>query len=283
MAKSPVVDVSINLRGHTSLPFYSSEKYLDAKKRGETPWTTESLVGALDEAGIDIGGVIASFAANGVGGALDPIDIEDVHKVVSAAPDRLFGWVGINPLTTMDTLRQITYAVEELGFKGVHVYPHWFGVRVDDRSYWPIYAKCVELGVPIAVQVGTQTPRSHAKLVAKPSWLDSVAFDFPELKLLGLHIGSPWVEEMIMLCRNYENVYILADAHRPETWEPGLIRYMKAEGSHQSMDGADRVIWGTDWPVQEFKPSLSAVRDLQLGPEIEGKLLGGNAIKLFDL
>ena len=66
-------------------------------------------------------------------------------------------------------LRYIERAVKELGFIGVHVYPHWFGVPIDDRIYWPIYAKCCELGVPITLQVGRQSPRSGGKLVARPA------------------------------------------------------------------------------------------------------------------
>ncbi|MGP2435480.1 amidohydrolase family protein, partial [Listeria monocytogenes] len=87
--------------------------------------------------------------------------------------------------------------------KGVHVYPHWFGVPINDRLYYPIYAKCCELGVPITLQVGTHSMRSGAKCVGRPILLDDVAFDFPDLKLIGLHLGAPWLEEMVMLAKAY--------------------------------------------------------------------------------
>jgi predicted TIM-barrel fold metal-dependent hydrolase len=279
----PIADISINLRGHTTLPFYSSPKYLAAKTRGEKQWTTPTLLESLDEAGIRYGGVIASFAAADKGRRLDPIAIEEVHEVVAADPSRLFGWIGVNPLTTVETVKQIDYAVNQLGFKGVHVYPHWFGVRIDDRKYWPIYAKCAELDVPITLQVGSPTPNSNLQVVGRPIWLDPVAQDFPELKLIGLHIGSPWVHEMIMLCRNYDNVHILADAHRPSTWEPELLDYIHGVGNHLNMEGHKKVMWGTDWPVQTFKDSLDEVAALNFGEEAARALLGGNAIDLFDL
>lgn len=274
MAK--VIDVSVNLRGHTKLPFYRDGPFSEAGARGRTPWTAKTLLPAMDAAGIDQVGLIASVAALGVGGELDAIHADEVQEVVAQAPDRLFGWVGINPLETMDTLRYIDYAVGELGFKGVHVYPHWFGVRVDDRKYWPIYAKCAELDVPIAIQVGQQTPRNHARLVAKPSWLDPVAFDFPELRILGLHIGIPWTDEMITMCRAWEHIYIIADAHQPSFWTETLVAYLSG-GGRRNVDGIKKVLWGTDWPIQDFIPCLEEVHGLEINKEALDNLLGHNA------
>lgn len=277
---SRVVDVSVNLRGHTDLPFYDKVPF--AKARGSVPWTAERLLAAMDEAHIDVAGVIASVAARGVGGREDPIDASQVHEVIQQAPDRLFGWVGINPTKGMETIRYIDHAVTHLGFKGVHCYPHWWGIPVNDRLYYPIYSKCAELGVPIALQVGSQTFRAGAKLCGRPVWLDDVAFHFPELKLIGIHVGSPWVDEMIMLCRNYEHVYLMADAHAPPTWEPSLIDYMNGKGRHNT-DGTQKVMWGTDWPMQNFAESLQQVDDLGLDPDVRAALIGGNAERILNL
>jgi len=274
-----VVDISVNLRGHTSLPLYD---YLQIpKERGRT-WKGDELVTAMDDAGVDLAGMIASVTAAGVGGEIDPIHVDEVKAVIDEHPDRLFGWAGINPLTTMDTLAYIDYAVRDLGFKGVHVYPHWWGVPINDRKYYPIYAKCAELGVPITLQVGSQSPRSHAKFVARPILLDDVAFDFPELKIVGLHIGTPFAHEMTMLCKNYENVYIIADGHNPASFEQQLLDYMSGK-VRNSADGHTKVMWGTDWPIQRFKESLAEVEDLDLTPEVKADLIGGNAERIFNL
>ena len=187
-----VVDSSINYRGHTKLPFYQSELRRPARERAERPWTAETLLPVLDEAGVDKGVLLSSIAASGVGGEPDAIHADELVPELKKAPDRLFGYVGINPtLPINETLRYIDYAVGELGFRGVHVYPHWWGIRIDDRRYWPIYAKCEELGAPIMLQVGSPTPRNRAMIAAKPSWLDPVAYDFPNLTILGIHIGTP--------------------------------------------------------------------------------------------
>lgn len=275
-----VVDVSCNLRGHTSLSFY--DLVPAAKQRGSVTWDADRLLAEMDSAGVDKVGLIASVAAHGVGGAPDPIDVDEVKPLVDSNPQRLFGWVGIDPTQGMATLRYIKYAVAELGFKGVHCYPHWWGVPVHDRTYWPIYAKCCELGVPLALQVGSQTPRAGARLCAHPAWLDDVALAFPELKLIGIHVGSPWVSEMIMLCRNYENVFIMADAHQPSTWEPELLRYLSGDG-RMNFDGSEKVMWGTDWPIQTFAESLAEVDALDLDTEVKANIVGGNAMRVLGL
>jgi predicted TIM-barrel fold metal-dependent hydrolase len=236
----------------------------------------------MDRLGISMAGLVANVAANGIGGEELVTHVDEVAPVIKAHPDRFFGWVGINPLKGMETLRYIEYGIKDLGFKGVHVYPHWFGAPVNDRIYYPIYAKCAELGVPITLQVGTNTPRSGARCVGRPILLDDVAFHFPELKLIGLHIGVPWTHEMTMLARNYENVFIIADAHPPREWEKPLLDYI-TEKEHSNKDGSHKVMWGTDWPIQMQEQSLKEVDELGFPPEIRDRLLGENAIRILGL
>lgn len=278
-----VVDSSINFRGHVKLPFYQSELRRPARERAQRPWTAETLLPVLDDAGVDKAVLISSIASVGVGGEFDDIHADEVYPELQKAPDRLYGYVGINPvLPIRDNMRYLNYAVGELGFRGAHIYPHWWGMRIDDRAYWPIYAKCEELGVPLMIQVGSPTPRNRAKIAAKPSWLDPVAFDFPNLTILGIHIGTPWCDEMIMMCRNYENVYMIADAHHPSTWEPQLIQYLNG-GGRQNLDGIEKVIWGSDWPIQDIKTSVGEAKQLPISKEAYDNLMGLNAMRVMNL
>jgi len=221
MAK--IIDVSVNFRPHTEVGIYD---YLGIPREEARMVDPEWIIPEMDRAGVAMAGLVANVSADGIGGQILFTHVDEVAPVVAAHPDRFFGWVGINPLEGMKTLRYIDYGIKELGFKGVHVYPHWFGYPVNDRIYYPIYAKCAELEVPIALQVGTNTPRSGAKCVGRPILLDDVAHHFPELKLIGLHIGTPWTHEMTMLAQNYDNVYIIADAHPPRGWDQCLVDYI---------------------------------------------------------
>ena len=121
----------------------------------------------------------------------------------------------------MQGLRDLEYAVKELGFVGAHLYPHWFGLAPDHAKYYPYYAKCCELDVPIMMQVGHNLIYSRDRRlpsVGRPICLDQVAIDFPELKLLGIHIGIPWTDEMISMAWKHENVFIGVDAYAPKHW-----------------------------------------------------------------
>lgn len=276
---SKIVDVSTNFRPHTQLGLYD---YLGIPRETAKGIEPVEYIKEMDEAGVAMVGLIANVVANGVGGEELACHVDEVAPVLEQYPDRFFGWVGINPTKGMETLRYIEYGIGELGFKGVHVYPHWFGLPVNDRTYWPIYAKCCELGVPITLQVGSNSMRSGAKLVAQPQLLDDVAFAFPELKLVGLHIGRPWAFEMTMLAQNYENVFIIADAYPPRSWEPVLLDYIN-QVQWANRDGSDKVMWGTDWPVQTVAQSLSEIDALGLADDVKGKLIGGNAGRILGL
>ena len=88
--------------------------------------------------------------------------------------------------------RYIDRAVKEFGFKAVHLALHWFGLQPGDKRLYPIYEKCLELGIPIVMPLGAAPPRSGARNVAEPHLLDPVIGDFLELSIVGQSIGYPW-------------------------------------------------------------------------------------------
>jgi predicted TIM-barrel fold metal-dependent hydrolase len=179
----------------------------------------------------------------------------------------------------MNGLAELTYAVRELGFVGAHLYPHWFGLAPDHAKYYPYYAKCAELGVPIMMQVGHNLVYSRERRlpsVGRPITLDQVAIDFPELTLIGIHIGVPWTDEMISMCWKHENVYTAGDAYAPKHWPASYVHYMNTYGRQ-------KVLFGTDWPVIDPERAMRDVKDLGLRPESERALLRDNALRVFKL
>ena len=154
----------------------------------------------------------------------------------------------------------------------IHIYG--FDIPLHDRKMYPLYAKCVELDVPVSMQVGhvlESMPSEHAR----PMYLDQVACDFPDLKLIGAHTGWPWVEELISVCYKWDNVWFGVDAWNPKYLKPEIIQFI---GSRM---GQDRAIWGTNG--LPWKESLDQVDGLGLKDEAKKKLLRDNAIQLFKL
>ncbi|MCK0513198.1 amidohydrolase family protein [Aromatoleum buckelii] len=201
---------------------------------------------------------------------------EEVHAVVSQYPDRLVGLCGFNPLQKMESVRRVEQAVKEFGFKGVYIHTYGFGIPLNDRLYYPLYAKCVELGIPVSMQVGHSAEHMPNEL-GRPIHLDVVALDFPELKLIGAHTGWPWTEEMISLAWKHENVYLGIDAHHPKYLEPTLIQFMKTRGQN-------KVIYGTNYPAVLHGESIACIKnELGLSEKVAQKILHGNAAAVYGL
>ncbi|MCY3817435.1 MAG: amidohydrolase family protein [Gammaproteobacteria bacterium] len=233
----------------------------------------------MDRAGIERSLLVAVRA--GQMGLKDSFEVpyEYVSDVCAEYPARFSGLAGIDPTRGMAGLKDLEYAVNELGFVGAHWYPHWFAMPPDSARMYPYYAKCCELDIPIMMQVGQNLVYSRSKRlpsVGRPIALDPVAVDFPDLKLIGIHIGVPWTEEMIAMCWKHENVYTAGDAYAPRYWPAPFVHYLNSYGR-------DKVMFGTDWPVIDPERAVAEVNELELRPESRQCLLRDNALKVFRL
>jgi hypothetical protein len=119
-------------------------------------------------------------------------------------------------------------------------------------------------------------PTYPIRSVGRPITLDAVACDFPELSLVGIHIGIPWTDEMIAMAWKHPNVYIGCDAHSPKYWPEAFVRYVNSYGQ-------DKVLFGTDFPILDFERTRQEIEALGLKPEAKRKLLRDNAIRVYGL
>ncbi len=200
--------------------------------------------------------------------------LEEVAQYLTRYPDRFAGLAGYNPFRIKESLQEIEIAVKEHGFKGVYVHIYGFDIPIHDAKMYPLYAKCDELKVPVSLQVGhvlEAMPSEHAR----PIYLDRIASDFPELKIIGAHTGWPWVEELISVCYKWDNVYFGVDAWMPKYMKPEIIHYIN------SRMGQDRCLWGTNG--LSWKESLDQWEDMALKEATKKKLLRDNAVELFNL
>lgn len=233
----------------------------------------------MDEAGIERSLLIAVRAGKrGMPGAFE-IPYDTVAQWCRAHPDRFSGLAGVDPYRGVDGLKDLDYAVNELGFVGAHLYPHWFSLAPDEALYYPYYARCVELDIPIMMQVGQNLIyQEDVRLpsVARPILLDKIAIDFPDLRLLGIHIGVPWTDEMIAMAWKHRNVYIGIDAYAPKHLPASLLHYMNTYGR-------EKVLFGTDWPVIHPVRAVKEMRDHGLRAESFERVMSENAREVFRL
>jgi predicted TIM-barrel fold metal-dependent hydrolase len=200
--------------------------------------------------------------------------LEEVLQYTRAHPTRFTGLAGYNPFDIKGSLKEIETAVVEHGFRGVYVHIYGFDIPLHDAKMYPLYAKCVELDVPVSLQVGhvlEAMPSEHGR----PMYLDRVACDFPDLKIVGAHTGWPWVEELISVCYKWDNVYLGVDAWMPKYLKPEVVHFIN------SRMGQDRCLWGTNG--LSWRESLAQLEALGLRPEARRKLLHDNAASLFRL
>lgn len=233
----------------------------------------------MDRAGIERSLLIAVRAGDRDMRGSFEIPYEQVAQWCRKHPDRFSGLAGVDPFRGVDGLKDLDEAVKNLGFVGAHLYPHWFKMPPDAALYYPYYARCVELDVPIMMQVGQNLIyQKNVRLpsVARPILLDRVAIDFPDLKLIGIHVGVPWTDEMIAMAWKHENVFIGLDAYAPKHLPAGLVRYMDSYG-------ADKVLFGTDWPVIDPERAVAEMRQHNLRPTAFQKVMRDNAVKVFGL
>ena len=233
----------------------------------------------MDEAGIERAMLIAAKVGQLGHPACYHVPHALVVDAVQAHPDRFYGLAGVDPTEGMTGVRELEHLVREYGFIGAHSYPHWFELAPDHARYYPFYAKCVELDVPIQLQVGQSLVydrRYPRRSVGRPITLDAVACDFPELKLIGIHIGIPWTEEMIAMAWKHQNVFIGSDAHSPKYWPQSFIHYINTYGQ-------DKVLFGTDFPVLDFGRTMKEIEELGLRPEPLRKFLRDNALRIYKL
>ncbi len=200
--------------------------------------------------------------------------LEEVTQYTQKYPDRFVGLAGYNPFRIPESLREIELGVRQYGFKGVYVHIYGFDIPLADRKMYPLYAKCCELDIPVSMQVGhvlEGMPSEHGR----PMYLDQIASDFPDLKMVGAHTGWPWADELISACYKWENIYFGIDAWYPKYLSPTVVQFI---GSRL---GFERCLWGTNG--LPWKPSLDQVEQLPLKPEAKRNLLAENAKRLFKL
>jgi predicted TIM-barrel fold metal-dependent hydrolase len=225
----------------------------------------------MDEA--DVGfGLLSAW--HGPHGAL--IGNDEVAGWVAEHPDRLAGLAGVDLRRPVEAVRELRRCVGELGFKGLRIIPWLWELPPTDRRFYPLYAACVELGVPVCTQVGHTGPLGSSEPGRPIPYIDDVAIDFPELTIVCGHIGYPWTEEMVAVARKHPNVVIDTSAYTARRYPPELVRYLKA-------DGARKVLFGSNWPMIAPARALEHLDGLELPPETRDSFLDGNARRVFGL
>lgn len=233
--------------------------------------TPEQMIAQMDAAGIERALLCAWHRPGGW-----IVTNDEIAELVRAYPDRFSGMAAVDLEKPVAAVRELERAVRELGFIALRVIPWLWNRPPNDKLYYPLYVQCVELGIPFCTQVGHTGPLMPSEPGRPIPYIDEIALAFPELTIVGGHIGYPWTDEMIALAWKHANVYIDTSAYLPRYYPPQLLHFMQTYGR-------DKVLFGTNFPMLDFDRCASQARQLPLPPENAGKFLADNARRVFRL
>lgn len=221
------------------------------------------VVAKMDEFGIEQ--AITGMSANGI-------------RAKKEHPGRFHLMMRADPNLGMDTVRALQAAHDEHRIKAAMTFPSGMfpQVAANDKKMYPIYMKCVELGIPMCINGGIVGPRM-------PSWpqlvehFDEVLYDFPELTMVMMHGGEPWTALAVKMMLKWPGLHYMTSAFAPKHYPKDIINYANTRGS-------DKIMYCGYFPA-----GLSLERQFRDMPDVpfnEGvwpKFLRENAIRVFKL
>jgi uncharacterized protein len=225
------------------------------------------LVGEMDEQGVARAVLMDSLAKPSV----------TARKFVEARPDRFsLAMGGMNLLRPVASMRELAAVAHDLPVTYAVVGPSFWGdgnYPASDAVYYPLYAKCAELNLPLCMNTGLPGPPIPGE-AQHPLHLDRVCVRFPELRLCMIHGADPWWDVAIRLMIKYRNLHLMTSAWSPKRLPESLLHFMRTRGQN-------KVIFGSDWPVLAMRRVVPEALALDLPPNVLENYLYNNAQAFF--
>ncbi len=207
---------------------------------------------------------------------------EYVAAAVRDFPDVFLGFGSVDPLKGEAAVRGLDQ-IKDLGLKGVKFHPSIQRFAPDDERYWPVFARCQELGLVGLFHTGTSgigagTPGGQGIRLdyCRPIRLDTVAAEFPQFQIIAAHFGYPWHDELLTIALHKTNVHIDISGWAPRYIPSTVVRDLK--GRLQ-----DQFLFGSDYPFIHPERCLDELASLELTAAVSQKLLIDNGKRLLGL
>ena len=230
-----------------------------------------ATIATMDQAGVAIGLLAAWWGPQG-----SLIDNDEVAAFIREHPTRFRGLAAVDLARPMEAVRELRRCIRTLGFRGLRIVPWLWGLPPDDRRYYPLYAECIELDVPFCLQVGHTGPLMSSEPGRPIPYLEHVALEFPDLRIVAWHIGVPWTQEIISLATKFSNVFIDTSAYKAKRYPADFVDFLRGHG-------AKKVMFGTNYPMLTAAACLEGLEALDLDPEVTALFLSQNARRVFRL
>jgi len=164
-------------------------------------------------------------------------------RALKEHPDRFIGSYAVDPNLGMEGVRELRRAVQEFGVKAATAFPAGCvpQVPINDKKFFPLYAACVDLDIPIFVCAGVPGPRVPMGC-QDVALIDEVCWFFPELRFVTRHGCEPWTDLMVKLMLKYPNLYYSTSAFAPKYYPKDIVDFANTRG-------ADKILYAGYFPM----------------------------------
>jgi uncharacterized protein len=237
--------------------------------------TVEGLLATMDDAGVDLGVLTSGLSDPGRSRREGDYAPEDVVAIADQHPGRFLVAPTVDragrPRRTCARVRELA---QHPAVAIVRVTPLVEQYELNHRLYYPVYATCEELGLPVSINVGVPGPQVRSRC-QDPVLLEDVLIDFPGLTVVGAHMGHPYEALLIQYMLKWPRLHLMTSAYLATYMDPALVRFM------DSSRGRGRVLFASDHPVIPARKALDAARALPLSDESMALFLGDAAHRLL--
>jgi len=280
-----IIDLMLNIPGEDNSAWYDFMKplLLDAESREVFQMPAQYLFKDLPKTGRHddyIAYTLSEMDKYGIERAM--VGIDDDNEVVKTAvarfPNRFFCSYHANPNRGMEEVRKIERLKREYSIKAVSAFPCGLcpQVPINDKKWYPIYAKCVELELPIACCVGVPGPRLPME-PQKVELIDEVCWFFPELKFVMRHGAEPWTELAVKLMLKYPNLSYMTSAFAPKHYPKAIVDYANTRG-------VDKIMYAGYFPMGlTLERIFKEMPAVPFREDVWPKFLRENALRIFKL
>lgn len=252
--------------------FFPENMFVRMKKvlgKDPTHASSDQLLQDMDNAGIQKAILLAVNAQTSM---QYRVPNEFILEAMVEYPERFIGFCGVDPYDK-NCVHEIEIFYKK-GMKGVKIIPVFHFLYPDDEKYTPIYEKAQELGMPVLFHAGIDFASQTKIKYSNPVFLDDVAVDFPDLKIVIAHFGWPWINETVAVALKNENVYI-------DTSSLGKNTLSTLPWNLLERHLSDRILFGSDFPVGSCKKAVENILNLAINKETKEKIFYKNAKKLI--
>ncbi len=224
------------------------------------------LVETMDRCGVDLGVLAGGLSSAATPGLLASAEGLPGRFLVAAVAD--------DPEAPVEQVARLRDLASHPCLALARVTPLVHQYPINHRLYYPLYAACCELGLPVSINVGVPGPRVRSAC-QHPELLEDVLIDFPGLVVIGAHMGHPYEALLMGYLLKWPSLFLSTSAYLARYMDPALVRFM---GSSR---GRGRVLFASDHPFLDMERAIEAARALPLDQAAMAAFLGGTARRLL--